>query len=129
MKLCIVFCRNRQRFNKWVKKIGISNKLIIDTRKFIDDEGIDVSQVNYEYHKVLIWKKMEYAFSKGKDVYYIPWIDNPDFSADLPASMKALTPPLCKFEMLAFHEDLETEIIQDLFSTIHIYDASQIIEG
>jgi len=75
MNLYLVFCKNKKKFDKYVKINRIRNKVIIDIREILEEEDIDYNEYK-DYFNVIIYTKILHAFQKGKDIYYIPNFDN-----------------------------------------------------
>lgn len=129
MKFCLVYSKNRKRFDKYVKKANISNKLVIDIKKMMDEEEIGPDQLSSDFFKLLIWKKFEWAIEKGKDVYYIPWSKNPQFSPRKTLTLKRMMPPHWRFDMLLFHNDFKTDHkLSQLYAMLPEFDGTHIVE-
>ena len=74
MNFFVVYCRQRKKFDKFVKVNRIRNKYIIDLKKLVEEEEIDPNDKTYL--KIIIFNKVQQAIEKGKDIYYIPDLDN-----------------------------------------------------
>lgn len=129
MKFCLVYSKNRKKFDKYVKKNSISNKLIIDVKKMMDDEEIDEDNLSSDFFKILIWKKVEWAIERGKDIYYIPWTRNQFFNPQKTLTLKCMVPHDWRFDMLLFHNDFRNDHkLNTFYNMLSEFDGTQIVE-
>lgn len=129
MNFFLVFCRSRKKFDKYVKLNKLRNKCVIDIRRMMDEEGIQRgSQRGSEYFKVLVFKKLQMAAEKRKDIYYLPNFDSPVPMDRLLRVRELLIHH--KFNLLFFHEEFreDPELTAEVFSLLAEFDASQVIQ-
>ena len=131
MNFYLCFVRTRKKIDKYFKVNKIRNKQIIDIRKIIDEEKIDMSNVESKaFFKVLIWNKVKMAKDKNKDIYYIPNFNNPSLDVSNLLKLKqVLLDEDNHFNLLCFYEEFIgtnwlIEVLDDLDSFTH----SQILK-
>lgn len=128
MNFFLVFCKNRKKFDKYVKLNRIRNKCVIDVKKIMDDEAaVADRQRNLEYFKVIVFKKMQMAAKKRKEIYYIP-----NFDSDIPVEKLLRIRELLvhhNFNLLFFYGEFQgDEVTGDVFSIMDQFDAAQVIQ-
>jgi len=134
MKFYIVFCKNRKKFDKYVKVNRIRNKVIIDIKQQIDqlkdEEGPDFTIKKYrDYFNLLVYTKIVHSLRKKKDIYYIPNFENPELNiADLFKIKNIFEFPV-EFGSLYLYEDFQddSETQEEILGELHNFDTSQII--
>jgi hypothetical protein len=126
MSFFCVYVRTRKKFDKFVKINRIKNKYIIDLRRIIDEEEIDVSS-DRTYLKILVFNKIQQAIEKNKDIYYIPDFDS-EFSIEKLLNLKKILGEN-NFNILLFYNEFRKspEFIDDVFSNLSKFSNSQII--
>lgn len=126
MNFFCVYVRTRKKFDKYIKVNKIKNKYIIDIRKIMEEEEVCFSD-DKMYLKVLIFQKIQQAIDKKKDIYYIPDFDN-DFSIEKLMNLKKILGEN-NFNVLIFYNEFRKnpEVIDDVFSNLSKFSASQII--
>jgi hypothetical protein len=129
MKFYIVFCKNKKKFDKFVKLNRIRNKVIIDIKKEIELENIDIDKYR-DYFNVVIYTKISQSFKKGKDVYYIPNFSDPDIKIENVYNYKNMFNEFnIKYMSLIFIKDFQNLVLLDnILNTIQSFDSCQIIE-
>jgi hypothetical protein len=129
MKFYIVFCKNKKKFDKFVKLNRIRNKVIIDIKKEIELENIDVDKYR-DYFNVVIYTKISQSFKKGKDVYYIPNFSDPDIKIENVCNYKNMFNEFnIKYMSLIFIKDFQNPVLLDnVLNTVQSFDSCQIIE-
>jgi len=129
MKFYIVFCKNKKKFDKFVKLNRIRNKVIIDIKKEIELENIDVDKYG-DYFNVVIYTKISQSFKKGKDVYYIPNFSDPDIKIENVCNYKNMFNEFnIKYMSLIFIKDFQNPVLLDnILNTVQSFDSCQIIE-
>lgn len=129
MNFFLVFCKNSKKFDKYVKLNRIRSKCVIDIKKMMEDEKVGTGQsANIEYFKVLVFKKMQMAAKKRKDIYYIPNFDN-QVPLDKLIRIRELLVHH-KFNLLFFYDEFKDEdITAAVMEQLGEFDASQIIEN
>ncbi len=88
MEFFCVYSKTRKKVDKFIKVNRIKNKYIIDIKKIIEEEEIDID--DKMYLKVLIFQKIQQAIDKKKDIYYIPDFDE-EFSIEKLLNLKKNT--------------------------------------
>ena len=129
MNLSIVFCKNRKKFEKYVKINKIKNKTIIDIKQIIEEENLDLSRYQ-EYFNLLIYTRISHTLKKHKDIYYIP-----NFHKDLDVNSLIKFKEIFKdfdvvFNSLIFYQDFSEnpELQEDILNLMDGFDSSQIVE-
>lgn len=132
MNFYLCFVRTRKKLDKYFKVNKIRNKQIIDIRKIIDEEKIDMSNVESKaFFKVLIWNKIKMAKDKDKDIYYIPNFNNPSLSVPNLLNLKPnlLNEEENQFNLLCFYEEfIGTNWLIDVLENLDTFNNSQIIK-
>ena len=121
-----VYCRTRKKIDKYMKVNAIKNKYIIDINKIISEEEVDFND-DKTYLKILIFNKIQQAIDKNKDIYYIPDFNN-EFSIEKLLNLKKILGDN-NFNVLIFYNEFRKnpEVIDDVFSNLSKFNASQII--
>lgn len=127
MNFFCVYASSRKKLDKMIKNNHIENKYILDIKKLIEKEEIDI-KIERTYLKVLIYKKIKQAVEKNKDIYYIPYFDN-DFSIEKLINIKKILSSNNTFNIIIFYNDfLENEnLINIAFNNLSKFDNSQVI--
>ena len=128
MDFYLVFCKSSKKFDKYVKLNRIRSKCVIDIKKMMEEENVSAdTPTTLEYFKVLVFKKMQLAAKKRKDIYYIPNFDTPVPVEKLLRIRELLVHH--KFNMLFFYEEFrDDEIKESVMDLINDFDTSQIIK-
>ncbi len=126
MNFFCVYVRIRKKLDKFIKVNRIKNKYIIDIKKIMEEEEVNFSN-DKTYLKILIFNKIQQAIDKKKDIYYIPDFDN-EFSIEKLLNLKKILGEN-NFNVLIFYNEFRKnpEIIDDVFSNLSKFSASQII--
>ncbi len=128
----LVLCQTKKKFAKYVKLNKIKKAYIIDIKKIIEEEEMDISSIaDNNYLKILILKKFNLAKEKKKDIYYIPNLSYSKKIANL-LNIKELLCTSHNFNMLYFYNDMEDEykniINSNVLNKIHEFNFTQIIK-
>src|ERR1039457_6756392 len=117
MEFVCVYCRQRKKFDKYMKLNKVKNKYIIDIRKIIEEEEVDYLN-DKTYLKILIFNKIQQAIEKKKDIYYIPDFDN-TFSIEKLLNLKKILGEN-NFNVLIFYNEFRKspEILDNIFSNL-----------
>ena len=127
----LVLCKTRKKIDKYFKINKIRNKQIIDIRKILDEEKININnKESMAYFKILIWNKINMAKEKGKDIYYIPNFYNNDIEIE---KLLFLKDSFCQEEidfnlLLFFQEFIGTRWFEDVMSNMEHFTHSQILK-
>lgn len=130
MRFFLCFVKTRKKLDKYFKTNKIRNKQIIDIRKIIDEENIDLfNKESLSFFKVLIWNKIKTSKEKGKDVYYIPNFNNSELDVlKLLKINDRLIDDESEFNLLLFFDEfLGTDTLDDIMDNIDAFDKSQIM--
>lgn len=130
MKVCVVFCKSRKSFSKYVKNNGIKNKAVLDIKKILDEEEIKPSDMSKKFFRIVLWRKIEWAISRGKDIYYIPWAKSAAFKPNKTLGIKNILPSDVKSEMLMFYDDFKNDQrLDEICSLVQEFDEVHIVDG
>ncbi len=126
MEFFCVYCKTRKKFDKYIKVNRIKNKYIIDIKRIIEEEEVNV-QDDKMYLKIILYQKIQQAMDKKKDIYYIPDFDN-EFSIEKLLNLKKILGEN-DFNVLIFYNEFRKnpEIIDDVISNLSKFSKSQII--
>lgn len=121
-----VYCRTRKKFDKYVKMNRIRNKYIIDIKKIIEEEDVNLGD-DKTYLKILIFNKIQQAVDKKKDIYYIPDFDN-EFSIEKLINIKKILGEN-QFNILIFYNEFRKDkaILDEVLYNLSKFSSSQII--
>lgn len=95
----------------------------------MDEEDINLNDVqNTSYFKILIYKKIKNAMEKGKDIYYIPNLDNPELKIERMLKMRDILPTY-NFNLLFFHNEFKSDQISTtVMEHLSEFNCSQVIK-
>ena len=129
MNFSIVFCKNRKKFDKYVKINKIKNKTIVDIKQIIEEENLDLQRYQ-EYFNLLVYTRITHTLKKNKDVYYIP-----NFHRDLEVGTLKKFKEIFQefgitFNSLIFYQEFadQPELQEDILNQMAYFDSSQIVE-
>ncbi len=126
MNFFCVYVKTRKKMDKYIKVNRVKNKYIIDIKKIVEEEELDPIE-DKTYLKIIIFQKIQQAINKKKDIYYIPDF-NYEFSIEKLLNLKKILGEN-NFNVLIFYNEFrkEPQIIDDVFSNLTRFTASQII--
>lgn len=126
MEFFCVYCKTRKKIDKFIKINRIKNKYIIDIKRIIEEEEVNI-QDDKMYLKILLYQKIQQAIDKKKDIYYIPNFDC-EFSIEKLLNLKKILGEN-NFNVLIFYNEFRKnpEIIDDVISNLSKFNNSQII--
>lgn len=126
MNFFCVYCKTRKKFDKFVKVNRVKNKYIIDIRKIMEEEEVDLVG-DKTYLKIIIFNKIQQAIDKKKDIYYIPDFEN-DFSIEKLLNLKKILAEN-NFNVLIFYNEFRKspQIMEDVLANLTKFSSSQII--
>ena len=127
MEFFCVYVKTRKKLDKYIKVNRIRNKYIIDLKKIMEEEEIAYDSEK-TYLKIIIFQKIQQAIEKKKDIYYIPDFEN-EFSIDKLINIRKILGEENNFNVLIFYNEFRrnSELLDDLFSNLSKFSASQII--
>ena len=126
MTFFCVYCKTRKKFDKFIKVNKIKNKYIIDIKKIIEEEEVNIKE-DRTYLKILIFNKIQQAIDRKKDIYYIPDFET-EFSIEKLLNLKKILGEN-DFNVLIFYNEFRKnqEVMDDVFSNLSKFSNSQII--
>jgi hypothetical protein len=129
MEFFCVYCKNRKKFDKYVKSCAIKRKYIIDIKKIIEEEEIVDYKNDKTYIKILILNKIQQAIEKNMNIYYLPNFDD-NFEFEKLLNIKQIIGRGNNFNILIFWNEFrnDPEILSDAIDNIPKFNTSQIIK-
>lgn len=126
INFCVVYSKTRKKVDKYFKVNKIKNKYVLDIRKLMEEE-VDIEK-DKMFLKILIFKKIQLAMDKGKDVYYIPDF-NDNFSIDKMLNLKKILGEN-NFNILLFYDDFKNDggYLDSVLENLTKFTHSQIIK-
>lgn len=130
MDFYIVFCKNRKKFDKYIKVNRIKNKVIIDIKDQIEENQIDDKDKYKDYFNLLIYTRIIQSIKKDKDIYYIPNFYDDDLSISEILNLKKYVNNGSDFNILMFFDEFgqNDSLFMDIINNIDKFDSSQIIK-
>lgn len=131
MNFYIVFTKNKNKFDKYVKVNKIKNKVIIDIKTLLLDYDIDNYDKYKDYFNLIIYTKILHTLEKNKDIYYIPnFIDGEEFDVDELLNFKDILPDT-EFNLLFFFDEFKDndKLCHSILNRMDMFDASQILKS
>lgn len=127
MQFFCVYVKTRKKLDKYIKVNKIRNKYIVDIRRILEEEEIELDEQR-TWLKILIFQKIQQAIEKNKDVYYVPDFEG-DFSIEKLLNIKKILGENNDFNVLIFYNDFRKDqnLIDDVFGNLTKFSASQII--
>jgi len=129
MDFYVVFCKNRKKFDKYVKVNRIKNKVIIDIKDQLEDIQIK-DRVKYkDYFNLLIYTKIIQSMKKNKDIYYLPNFHDKTLQINDIIDLKKYTKN-SNFNILMFFDDFDHDdiVFKEIINYLDIFESSQIIK-
>lgn len=128
----LTFCKNRKKFDRYVKNNKIRNKYIIDIARIIEEENISLDNpVSQKYFRIIITKRIEQAVEKEKDIYYIPNLNNSNIDIEKIFNLKTFLNHH-NFNLLTFYNEFnESEkkyYLDQICKNLTYFDSCQILE-
>lgn len=129
MNFYVVFCKSKRKFDKYIKVNRCRNKVIIDILDLIKEYDIELPK-HTDYFNLMIFTKINNAITKGKDIYYLPDINNGDLKIDELFKIKEIFNFPINFNVLIYYDEFKNdkEILDEIMSNIPNFYASQIIK-
>lgn len=130
MNFYVVFTKNKNKFDKYVKVNKIKNKVIIDIKTLLVEYDIENYYEYKDYFNLIIYTKILHSFEKKKDIYYIPNFLSKNFDIDEIIKLKELFKDI-NFNLLLFYDEFKSnnEINDTLLNNMDLFDASQILKS
>lgn len=129
MDFILVMCKNRKKFDKYVKINRIKNKVIIDIKLALEDYKI-IDDKFTDYFNLMIYTRIIQSLNKGKSVYYIPNFSNDKLNVENILKIKQVLKNDTKFNILMFFDDFKDDapIQNEILSNIDVFDSSQLLK-
>ena len=126
----IVFTKNKNKFDKYVKVNKIKNKVILDIKTLLIDYDIENYNEYKEYFNLLIYTKILHTIEKNKDIYYLPNFISDDFDFEELLKIKEIL-KISNFNMLLFYDEFidDDNMNECILNSMDIFDASQILKS
>lgn len=126
----LCFVRTRKKLDKYFKVNKIRNKYVIDIKKILEEEKINLDDSDaIAFFKVLIWKKIQLAKEKKKDVYYVPNFYNPNINVEKLLELKHILSEEQSFNLLLFFQEfVGTNWLTTVLEEIDTFQNSFIIK-
>jgi len=130
MDFYVVFCKNRKKFDKYVKVNRIKNKVIIDIKDQLDEIQSKDRSKYIDYFNLLIYTKIIQSIKKNKDIYYIPNFYDTELKIDEIIKLKRYIQNNAKFNILMFFDDFgkDNDMSNNVINLLDNFDSSQIIK-
>lgn len=131
MNFYICFVKQRKKIDKFFKVNKIRNKQIIDIKKIMEEEKLDLSdKESISFFKVLVWNKIKMGKDKNKDIYYLPNFTSNNLEVKKLLSLKkSLLEEGDDFNLLLFYDEfIGTNWLIDVLDNIHHFNNSQILK-
>lgn len=130
MNFYVIFTKNKNKFDKYVKVNKIKNKVIIDIKSLLVEYEIDNYYEYKDYFNLIVYTKIIHSLEKKKDIYYIPNFLNKNFDIDEIIKIKSLLKDT-DFNLLLFYDEFKDtdNIHQSVLNNMDLFDASQILKS
>jgi len=136
MNFYLAFVKTRKKIDKYFKNNKIGKKYVIDIRKIMEEEKIDLTdKESTAFFKVLVWNRIMLAQQKSKDIYYMPNFHNHDLAVEKLLFLKDAVfhedsdPADNQFNLLIFYEEfVGTKWLSDVMDNIQVFDKSQVLK-
>lgn len=129
MDFYLVMCKNRKKFEKFVKINRIKNKVIIDIKLALEE--IDIVDDKYmDYFNLIIYTRIVQSLNKGKSVYYIPNFSNDKFNFNGMLKIKEILKEGTSFNILMFFDEFKDDVRlqNDVLTNISVFDNAQLLK-
>jgi len=129
MDFYVVFCKNRKKFDKYVKVNRIKNKVIIDIKDQLEDIQIKDREKYKDYFNLLIYTKIIQSLKKNKDIYYLPNFYDKNLDTNEILKLKKYSQENTNFNILMFYDEFGSDdnTFKDIINHLDVFDSSQII--
>jgi len=129
MDFYLTLCKNRKKFDKYVKINRIKNKVIIDIELALDEYDIKDNKYD-DYFNLIIFTRIVQSLNKGKSIYYIPNFSNNNLDINEILKIKNILKKDTNFNVLMFFDDFKDDIKfqNEVLTNISIFDNSQLLK-
>lgn len=125
----LVLCKQKNKITKYFKLNRITKKIVIDVKKIANDEDMTYEEaIKEDFFKLLIYKKIQEAIVKKRDIYYIPYFaENTDPENVL--NIKDYVDEHFDFNLLCFYTDFgQPDEVTKILNNIHEFNFVQLLE-
>lgn len=128
MTFYLVLCKNRKKMDKFVKINKVKNKIIINIKEVMEENGITDKYT--DYFNLMIYTRIVQALNKGKDVFYLPNFSNKSFDVKEIFKIKKILKNNTEFSVLMFFDEFKDDprIWNEVLTNLSLFDSSQIIK-
>jgi hypothetical protein len=129
MNFYLTLCKNRKKFDKYVKVNRVKNKVIIDIKLALEENEIYDDRYN-DYFNLMIYTRIIQSLNKGKDIYYIPNFSNEKLDINEILKIKKILKEGINFNVLMFFDEFkdDTRIQNDVLTNIGLFDNTQLLK-
>ena len=129
MNFYLTLCKNRKKFDKYVKVNRVKNKVIIDIKLALEENEINDDRYS-DYFNLMIYTRIIQSLNKGKDIYYIPNFSNEKLDINEILKIKKILKNGTNFNVLMFFDEFKDDIrIQnDVLTNIGLFDNTQLLK-
>ena len=129
MEFFCVYCKNRKKFDKYVKSSSIKRKYIIDIKRIIEDEEIVDYHSDMTYVKILILNKINQAIEKKMDIYYLPLFDD-SYEFEKLMNLRQVIGRENNFNIIIFWNEFQNDkhILTEAIGELPRFNTSQILK-
>lgn len=132
MNLYVVFCKSKNKYEKYIKINRIRNKVVIDIKQQLDENEIKIEEGKKyrDYFNLLIYTRILHALKKNKDIYYIPNFNNKNITLEQIMNIKNIVDyPNVNFNILLFYDEFKNDaIMEEILDNLDFFDVSQVIK-
>ncbi len=131
MAFYLTMVRTRKKLDKYFKINKIRNKVIIDVKKILEEENINLNEPeSVIFFKEIILNKLMSSETKNKDIYYLPNFSNFDMDISKLIEIKKISEKYHDgFNLLLFFEEfISTNWLTQILDRMDEFDATQIIK-
>jgi hypothetical protein len=129
MNFYLTLCKNRKKFDKYVKVNRVKNKVIIDIKLALEENEINDDRYS-DYFNLMIYTRIIQSLNKGKDIYYIPNFQNEKLDICEILKIKKILKDGTNFNVLMFFDEFKDDVrIQnDVLTNIGLFDNTQLLK-
>lgn len=122
----VVYIKTKKKLDKFMKVNQIKKKYVIDVKKIIEDEELDIDDLTYL--KIIIFNKIEEAMLKNRDIYYIPLFDS-SYDIHKLFNLKKILGGN-NFNVLVFYDEFKKnkDIVNEVIDNMSKFNYTQIIK-
>lgn len=132
MNFYVVVCQNIKKFDKYKKNNKIKSSKILNIKSLVDEKKIDPEcEEDVMFFKLMVYKEIDSAISRKKNIYYIPYINNPNKEFDMKRllNLKKFCKEDYKYNLIFFSNDLrESPLYNNVVEQMSKFDDLLIVE-